>query len=281
MRLPDPPSRILALLDAGTPFVLATVVVAQGAPAGSPQLGQKLIVHADGAREGTLGTDGLDEAVAAAAGDVLRTEQVAVIRLSPTGEPLRRRLGLRQLGTDPVVEVALEPMLPVPALVIVGAGHIGTALARLGKLLGFHVTVLDDRESFANRERFPDADQIIAANFAEGLSRVPMTPWTYVVLVTRGHEHDEACLRLVVESPVPYIGMIGSQRRVRLVFQRLQAADVSPEKLKRVYAPIGLDLNARTPDEIAVAIIAEIINVRRRGNARSLAISRRKATATS
>jgi len=168
--------------------------------------------------------------------------------------------------------VAIEPHLPQPHLVILGAGHIGTALARLARLLRFAVTVIDDRALFANRERFPDADQVIVGDFAAELGRLQITPWTYVVLVTRGHEHDETSLQQIVDSPAPYIGMIGSRRRVLLVFRHLEELGIPAEKLDRVYAPIGLDIGARTPEEIALAIMAEIVKVRRGGRAQSLAL---------
>jgi xanthine dehydrogenase accessory factor len=173
------------------------------------------------------------------------------------------------------VELALEPMLPPPRLIIVGAGHIAVPLARLGKLLGFEVTVIDDRARFASRDRFPDADEIVVDAFDRAIERQTITPWTYLVLVTRGHEHDEATLRRVVGSPAPYIGMIGSRRRVLLVFQRLAREGVPERFLDRVYAPVGLDIGSRTPEEIALAIMAEIVNVRRGGRAPSLSLRQR------
>ncbi|HEX2187226.1 MAG TPA: XdhC family protein, partial [Chloroflexota bacterium] len=139
------------------------------------------------------------------------------------------------------------------------------------------VTVIDDRARFASRERFPEAEEVLVAPFQEAIAQQTITPWTYLVLVTRGHEHDEATLRRVVGSPAPYIGMIGSRRRVLLVFQRLTAAAVPDEFLDRIYAPIGLDIGARWPEEIALAIMAEIVKVRRGGRAESLALRHRRA----
>jgi xanthine dehydrogenase accessory factor len=166
-------------------------------------------------------------------------------------------------------------MLPPPRLIVVGAGHIAVPLARFAKALDFEVVVIDDRASFASRERFPDADQVVVDDFQRAIEAQPITPWTYLVLVTRGHEHDEATLQRVVTSPAPYIGMIGSRRRVLLVFQRLAQQGVPDHFLDRIYAPIGLDIGARTPEEIALAIMAEIVNVRRRGRAPSLALRQR------
>jgi xanthine dehydrogenase accessory factor len=139
------------------------------------------------------------------------------------------------------------------------------------------VTVIDDRARFANRERFPDADDIVVDQFDQAIAGQRITPWTYLVLVTRGHEHDEATLQQVVGSDAPYIGMIGSRRRVLVVFKRLAELGVPEAFLKRVYAPIGLDIGSRTPEEIALAIMAEIVNVRRHGAARSLALWQRSS----
>ncbi|MFZ1268497.1 MAG: XdhC family protein, partial [Anaerolineae bacterium] len=164
--------------------------------------------------------------------------------------------------------------------VIVGAGHIAVPLASLGSLCGFTVTVLDDRPQFANRQRFAQADQVLAAPLRETVHAMltdgRLDKDSYIVLVTRGHQYDIDCLLEVLDAPLAYIGMIGSQRRVSAVFQLLnQEQGIPPEKFSRIYAPIGLDIGARTPAEIAVCIMAEMINVLRSGPARSLAAARR------
>ncbi len=271
----DLPQRVLTLLGAGTPFCLVTVVVARGM-ALNP--GQKLIVFADGTTEGALGGGRLETAIREAAVCQLRREDIAVARFNPNGEPLPARRALRQAESDDaLIEVSLEPMLPPPRLIILGAGHIAVPLARFGKILGFEIVVIDDRARFASRERFPDADDLVVAPFDEAITRQAITPWTYLVLVTRGHEHDEVALQRVVASPAPYIGMIGSRRRVLLVFQRLKAQGVPDHFLDRIYAPIGLDIGGRWPEEIALAIMAEIVKVRRGGKAQSLALRQRPA----
>ncbi|HEX2514964.1 MAG TPA: XdhC/CoxI family protein [Chloroflexota bacterium] len=268
--------RTVALLDSRTPFCLATVVYSGAGAEGMVAPGLKLIVLADGTVEGSLGSAELDEAVRGAAVEQLRREDIALVRLTPQGRVLPGRRALRQAGAEgPVVEVSLEPMLPPPRLVVVGAGHIAVPLVRYARILGFETTVIDDRERFANRERFPDADEIVVDDFRAAIARQEITPWTYLVLVTRGHEHDEATLRHVVDSPAPYIGMIGSRRRVLLVFQRLAAEGVPEHFIDRIYAPIGLDIGGRWPEEIALAIAAEMVNVRRGGKARSLSLRRR------
>ncbi|MCX5987449.1 MAG: XdhC family protein, partial [Chloroflexi bacterium] len=141
----------------------------------------------------------------------------------------------------------------------------------LGAVLDYEVTVIDDRARFATRERFPGAHAILVDDFSRAIESLEITPWTYLVLVTRGHEHDEATLQRVAGSSARYIGMIGSKRRVLVVFDRLKRAGVDETLLSKVYAPIGLDLGGRAPTEIALAIMAEIVNVRRRGGAKSLA----------
>lgn len=167
-------------------------------------------------------------------------------------------------------EIYVEVFLPPPTALIVGAGHIALPLAKICKLAGFRVAVLDDRPSFANRERFPDADDVIAAGFEETLAEYPLTPDTYVVLITRGHQFDVYSLRKVINEPVKYIGMIGSKRRVWAVFKLLHDEGVPLDKLARIYAPIGLDVRAETPAEIAIIIAAEMIKIMHGGDAKSL-----------
>ena len=132
-------------------------------------------------------------------------------------------------------------------------------------LFAFEVVVIDDREKFANRERFPDSEQVIAADFGATLASLKITRGTYIVIITRGHQYDEEALMEVAESPAPYIGMIGSRRRVQAVRNNLENVGIDPAKLDRVRAPIGLEIGAETPEEIAVSIMAEIIAVRRGG----------------
>lgn len=180
-----------------------------------------------------------------------------------------RRLGLHRAeagwvsasaGPDAVLFV--EPVVPPPELIVVGAGHIARPLATLGRLLDFAVTVIDDRAEFATRARFPDADTIaVGAVDAELRRRGPGLD-SYVVLVTRDHQHDEAALRAVLGAPTAYVGMIGSRRRVREVFRHLSEAGVPAAQLERVHAPIGLRIGAETPAEIALSIAAEIVQVR-------------------
>ncbi len=245
---------LLASIEANEPVALVTVIAADGDLA--PALGRRLLVWSDREPLGALGLGALD-------GQVLDDARGAL------SAGRSRTFGYQSEGgsASVFVEVQQRP----PTLLIVGAGHIAVPLARLGKMLGFRVAVVDDRPAFANRERFPDVDEIIVDYFRPALGSFPVDHNTYIVLVTRGHQHDVECLLEVLDSPAAYIGMIGSRRRVRAVFQLLSKEQgIPPEKFQRVHSPIGLDIGAETPEEIAVAIAAEIVKVRRGGTGLSL-----------
>ncbi len=174
------------------------------------------------------------------------------------------------------LKIFVEAQAQPPHLIIVGAGHIAVPLAAIAKINDFEVTVLDDRPQYANTARFPTADRVIAGPFRPELNqlrggRPTFDNHTYVVLVTRGHQYDIDSLLEVLDDPLAYIGMIGSQRRIRAVFELLEKDQGIPAaKFERIYAPIGIDIAARTPAEIAVCIMAEMINVMRKGPALSM-----------
>ena len=176
----------------------------------------------------------------------------------------------RDTATAAQVSVFFDLAVPTPTLVVVGAGHVAMPIAQIGKLLDFEVVVVDDRPAFANADRFPDASQIIVDDFATALDNIPITPSTYVVLVTRAHTYDVHALRKIVRQPAGYIGMIGSRRRVYAVFKLLRDEGVPVEDLLRVHAPIGLDIKTETPGEIAISVGAEILKARRGGGAQSM-----------
>jgi xanthine dehydrogenase accessory factor len=169
------------------------------------------------------------------------------------------------------LQVFFEVMLEPPKLIVVGAGHIAVPLVQIAKVLDFHVTVIDDRLLYANRERFPMADEVLVGDMAQMLKEMTLTPSCYIVLITRGHKYDEPCLREILHSKAKYIGMIGSKRRIKACFQRFRDEEkITEEVIERVYAPIGLDIATETPPEIALSILAEVIKVRRGGKAASL-----------
>ena len=159
------------------------------------------------------------------------------------------------------VTLVIEIIKPKLELLIFGAGHVGQAVALIGALTGYDVTVVDDRKEFASRERLPDPRiRLLVSDYASATAKLTLSPSTVVVIVTRGHQYDELCLKSVVGSNAAYIGMIGSRRRVLSVFKKLTTEGLSEGDLQRVHAPIGLKIGARSPQEIAVSIMAEIID---------------------
>lgn len=188
---------------------------------------------------------------------------------SETRQLLQEALATGELRVATTAEhkiLVAEPLYPEPRLIIFGGGHIGKALCEFGARLGFLVTVVDDRIEFANRERFPDADEVICESFEKSFERLRFGPHTYVVLVTRGHSHDTACLRQVVKKAWAYAGMIGSRRRVHGVKEQLISEGSPREVVEKVNAPIGLDIGAVTPEEITISILAQVISYRRLEN---------------
>jgi xanthine dehydrogenase accessory factor len=242
-------------LAGGEPMASVTVIESRGQAAPAP--GTRLAVWADRLR-GTLGDPAADEAAAAFAREVLAAgTRVATREVQAPGA---------------VITLYAEPHRPPPELVIVGAGHIARPLCGVGALLGFRVTVLDDRPDFATRERFPEAVEVRRADFSAPLAGVAMDARTHLVLVTRGHKYDYEALRDVLARPqLPaYIGMVGSRRRTRAALEQLAREGIDPARIAAVRAPVGLDVRAETPEEIAVAIAAELVLLRRGGSGRPL-----------
>ncbi len=238
----------LAALEGGTPVALVTVVRAPVDDA----VGRRLVVSAEEVR-GALGSAELDERAVEYAREALAARSCGTRELELSGGSWT---------------LYVEPQHAVPELLIVGAGHIGQALSRFAALLGFRVTILDDRPEFASHERFPEATRLLVVSYEDPFRDVVVGPDTCVVLVTRGHKYDYDCILqlLSMEAPPAYLGMIGSRRRVRATFEALVRDGVDRERLGPVHAPIGLDIGAETPEEIALAIAAELVAVRRGGS---------------
>lgn len=238
---------------------ICTIVRSQGS---TPRhTSSKMLVYLDGTFTGTVGGGELESRVIQ---EALKTMQ--------TGEPkyLEYQMADPARGDPGVcggqVEVYVEPILPKPTLVVIGSGHVGKAVAFLAKWLGFRVAVNDDRPDFCNEEAVPGADQYIPTPMAELTEHLKITPWTYLVLTTRGVNVDILGLPAILDSPAGYIGVIGSRRRWATTRNQLLAQGIPPEKIDRVRSPIGLELNAETPEEIAVSIMAEIIMLRQGGD---------------
>jgi xanthine dehydrogenase accessory factor len=246
--------RLLRAAEGGGPVVSVTVIEA-GPRAVSP--GARMLVERDGSRMGSLGDAALDELVAAYAAGAFARHAVETVAVGESGLTTRTVPGATTLY--------LEVVENRPVFLVVGAGHIGRSLAKLGSFLDYHVAVLDDREDFADPALLPDADEVICEDFEAALDRFPIDGNTYIVLVTRGHKQDELSLRKCLGRGAAYLGMIGSKRRTAAVLTHLRDEGFDPAELAKVRTPIGLDIGAETPEEIAISIMAEVILLRRGG----------------
>lgn len=252
---------VLASLDRRQAVALVTVVAASGEYAA--QVGRHAVVWLDDERT-PLGDFAWGELASTIHSDARKALQE------------RQHRTYRYVTTTGTVTVFVEVQVQPPHLIIAGAGHIAVPLAAMAHLCDFVVSVLDDRAQFADRQRFPTADQVIVGSFRPELRRLRQgapvfDANTYFVLVTRGHQYDVECLLEILPDPVAYVGMIGSQRRIRAVYALLeQEAGIPADSFDRIHAPVGIDIGAQTPAEIAVCIMAEMINTMRGGPALSL-----------
>jgi len=254
---PELLSALQAALGRGEPVALVTIVSARGS---TPQrVGAKMLVHADGRTVGTIGGGCYESDALGRAREVLRNRATALVRYD-LNDDVAEETGLICGGQ---MEVFIEPIEPPPALYIVGAGHVGHQLGRLAPAVGFRVHVVDDREKFANRDRFPSADAVHVADIGDWLTRAELPPPACVVIVTRGHRHDFDALKAVAGRDLRYVGVIGSRAKVARLVELLLADGVPSEWLRALHAPIGLDIGAVTPEEIAISILAELIAVHR------------------
>jgi xanthine dehydrogenase accessory factor len=247
---------IVKLRREGKRAALATIVHTNGSIPSYES--SRMLVREDGSIAGTIGGGCVEADVWAAAREVMRAEAPRKMIFNLNNEASYDN-GLICGGT---LEVFVEPILPQPALYIFGGGHVSTALALAAHTAGFAIGVIDDREQFANAERFPMAREIYTS-FDEAFAKLQPNASTYIVIVTRGHKDDMRVLGWAAQTDPRYIGMIGSKRKVISVYDALEKEGISPEKLERVFAPVGLDIGALTPEEIAISITAELIAVRR------------------
>ncbi len=243
-------SRLANLLEEEKTFCLATVVESGD---GQIKPGSKAIVLGDGSIEGSLGSDSLDQK--------LRD-------LSPT---LFKEKKSSTIDLEESVRVFINILSSETKLLICGGGHIAIPLAQFARQVGYRVTVLDDRPDFAHPSRFPDCD-VIAKEFSEALREMPLGPSTFVVVITRGHEHDVDCLLEILKKEAAYVGLIGSRRRVRIVLEVLENEGIPRKQLNEVFTPIGIPIGAESPTEIALSIVSELVCVRRKGPAQARAL---------
>jgi xanthine dehydrogenase accessory factor len=222
----------------------------------------KMLVRDDGSIVGTIGGGCVEAEVWQAAREVMEAEKPRTLKFDLNQDP-KYDTGLVCGGT---LEVFVEPVLPPALLYVFGAGHVAFNLCQTAASAGFEVTVTDDRSSYATKERFPAAREIYALDFDEAMRKLDPNESSYIVIVTRGHRDDMRILRWAVQTRARYVGMIGSKRKVIEIFKTLQKEGLAAHLFDRVHAPVGLNIGAVTPEEIAVAITAELIAVRRNAN---------------
>jgi xanthine dehydrogenase accessory factor len=248
---------IVRLRREGRRAALATIVHVNGSIPSFES--SRMLVREDGTIAGTIGGGCVEAEVWAAAKEVMRAERPRTLSFNLNNDA-DYDTGLICGGT---LEIFVEPILPKPQLCLFGGGHVSLALSRIAELAGFEITVVDDRESFANLKRFPMATGL-HTSYEDAFEKLQPNPSTYVVIVTRGHKDDMRVLKWAVGTEARYIGMIGSKRKVIAVYRALEREGIPIETFARVHAPIGLDIGAQTPEEIAVSIVAELIAERRR-----------------
>jgi xanthine dehydrogenase accessory factor len=248
---------IAKLRQAGCRGAVATIVSARGSIPSFKTA--KMLVRDDGSIVGTIGGGCVEAEVWQAAREVMENEKPRTLTFDLNQNP-KYDTGLVCGGT---LEIFIEPILPPALLYIFGAGHVALNLYKVAENAGFDVTIVDDREAFAHRDRFPAAKEVIAEDFDKAMARLMPSESSSIVIVTRGHHDDMRVLRWAVQTPARYIGMIGSKRKTIAVFRELTKEGIPAQLFERVHSPIGLDVGAVTPEEIAVAITAELIAVRR------------------
>ena len=247
---------VLRVRRAGKSAVMATIVHTNGSIPSFES--SRMLILEDGSILGTIGGGCVEAEVWAAAKDVLKAEAPRKMVFNLNNEASYDN-GLICGGT---LEVFVEPILPQPTLYIFGGGHVSMALAAAASKAGFNIGVIDDREQFANRERFPMAQEVYTT-FEDAYEKIKPNASSYLVIVTRGHRDDMRVLAWAVKTEARYIGMIGSKRKVLSVYKALENEGFAPELFERVHAPVGLDIGALTPEEIAISITAELIAERR------------------
>jgi xanthine dehydrogenase accessory factor len=248
---------IVELRSRGIRAALATIIASKGA---TPRKdAAKMLVREDGSQMGTVGGGSVEA-------DVCREAKI----MMTTGKPKMLSFDLTVIDPEESalvcgghMEVYLEPIFPDPTLIILGAGHVAKAIAGIAKSIGFGIAVVDDRDKYANAERFPDADVFYIDNWEAVLSKLHISDSSFVFIATRGHQYDLICLRFAIRSAAKYIGMLGSRKKLKLLSDLLVKEGADPSSFDRVIVPAGLDIGSETPEEIAVSIAAELIAARK------------------
>jgi xanthine dehydrogenase accessory factor len=263
-------AEIARLRKEGRKAALATIIQVQGSIPSYES--SKILIRDDGSIVGTVGGGCVEAEVWSVAQDVMREEKPRRLHFNLNANPEYDN-GLICGGS---LDIFVEPILATPTLYLLGGGHVSLYVSKIASVAGFDVVVIDDRAAFASRERFPDAMETHAGPWEEVFPKLKVSEFSYLVLVTRGHKGDLTCLRWALTTPARYIGMIGSKRKFIEISKVLESEGVPAKKLEKVYSPVGLDIGALTPEEIAVAIVAELIAVRRNAAARAPSLAYKK-----
>jgi xanthine dehydrogenase accessory factor len=252
---PDFNDEVLAAYDGGAPVAVASLMKA---PEGSGlTVGSQLLVRENGSTAGSLGDEKLDARAS-----------VEARRLMAMGKN-------DYIVTESGAEFFIEAYTTPPTLVLAGGGHVSRAISNIAKTLGFRIFVIDDREEFSNADRFPEAEQTVVSDYASGFKKLPIGTNSFIVIATRGHRYDTAATAAAMRTPASYVGLLGSRRKTILIYEELFAQGFTMEQVKSVRSPIGLSISARTPEEIALSIMAEIVAFRLGGDGGTLKLDDR------
>ena len=252
---PDFNDEVLAAYDGGAPVAVASLMKA---PEGSGlTVGSQLLVRENGSTAGSLGDEKLDARAS-----------VEARRLMAMGKN-------DYIVTESGAEFFIEAYTTPPTLVLAGGGHVSRAISNIATTLGFRIFVIDDREEFSNADRFPEAEQTVVSDYASGFKKLPIGTNSFIVIATRGHRYDTAATAAAMRTPASYVGLLGSRRKTILIYEELFAQGFTMEQVKSVRSPIGLSISARTPEEIALSIMAEIVAFRLGGDGGTLKLDDR------
>ena len=259
---------IVRLRKLGQKSALATIVQVNGSIPSYESA--KLLVREDGSMIGTIGGGCVEAEVWTAAREVIETEKPRHLTFS-LGQDAAYDNGLICGGQ---LNIFVEPVVPQPRAYIFGGGHVSKSISKVANLAGFSTVIVDDREAFANPERFPEAAETYADEYESVFPKLSVTSSSYLVIVTRGHRDDMRVLRWAVSTPARYISMIGSKRKTISVIHELEKEGLPRENFERIFAPMGLEIGAESPEEIAISVVAEMIAIRRSPNADWRALSK-------
>jgi xanthine dehydrogenase accessory factor len=262
---PVVPDRMTAIFEEiariraeGEKGAIATVISSRIPPAMKEK--SKLVLRADGTTLGAIGEGGfIEDYVRQKAEEVMREDYLTILQFEVNDEEAQR------WGLEPgdALDVFVEPIVAIPTLYLFGGGHVSLQIAKVAKMVGFKIVVIDDRPAFANKERFPMADDTRVEDLYTVFERLKIDDQSYIVAVTRGHQHDEPVIEQAIRTDARYIGMIGSKRKISRMWKKLIERGADKNRLAQVHAPIGLEIGADTPEEIAVSIVAQLIQSRR------------------